>query len=99
MVGQPRWAMLSLAIPAAVREGKFVDEFYRGWHELAGRSGVELVGGDISSTEGKFVVDSIVGGDVAKGKAVLRSTAKPGDLVYVSGELGGAAAGLDLLEN
>lgn len=99
MGGTPRWAMLSLAMPAAVREATFLDEFYRGWHELAGRFGVELVGGDISSTEGKFVIDSIVGGDVAKGKAVLRATAKPGDLIYVSGELGGAAAGLALLES
>ncbi len=98
MGGTPRWAMLSLAIPAAVREATFLDEFYRGWHELAGRFGVELVGGDISSTEGKFVIDSIIGGDVAKGKAVLRSTANPGDLIYVSGELGGAAAGLKILE-
>lgn len=99
MGGQPRWAMLSLAIPEAVRTAGFLDEFYRGWHELAGRFGVELVGGDISSIEGKFVIDSIVGGDVTKERAVLRSTAKPGDLIYVSGELGGAAAGLALLES
>lgn len=99
MGGRPRWAMLSLAIPDAIRDGNFFDEFYRGWHDVATRFGVELVGGDISSIEGKFVVDSIIGGDCEKGKAVLRSTAKAGDLIYVSGSLGGSAAGLELLES
>jgi thiamine-monophosphate kinase len=99
MGGRPRWAMLSLAIPETLRNGDLLDEFYRGWHELAARFGVELVGGDISSIEGKFVVDSIVGGDCEKGKAILRSTAKAGDLIYVSGSLGGSAAGLELLES
>jgi thiamine-monophosphate kinase len=99
MGGRPRWAMLSLAIPETFRNDDLLDEFYRGWHELAVRFGVELVGGDISSIEGKFVVDSIVGGDCEKGKAILRSTAKAGALIYVSGSLGGSAAGLELLES
>jgi thiamine-monophosphate kinase len=45
------------------------------------------------------VIDSIVAGEVEKGKAVLRSGAEVGDLIFVTGSLGGAAAGLKLLEN
>jgi thiamine-monophosphate kinase len=58
-----------------------------------------LVGGDISRTPDKIVIDSIVCGEVPKGTAVLRSGARPGDSIYVTGEIGGAAAGLKLLES
>ena len=58
----------------------------------------ELVGGDVSKTPDKIVIDSIVAGETKKGKAVLRSGAKAGDLIFVTGELGGAAAGLRLLK-
>ena len=57
-----------------------------------------LVGGDVSKSPDKIVIDSIVAGETKKGKAVLRSTAKAGDLIFVTGKLGGAAAGLKLLE-
>ena len=66
---------------------------------MAAEHSVELIGGDISRSPDKLVIDSVVVGEVSKGRAVLRSTAKPGDLIYVSGSLGGAAGGLVLLEN
>ena len=99
MGAKPVWAMLSIGIPAHIWKTDFVEKFYEGWFALAGKFGVELVGGDISKTPDKIVIDSIVGGEVKKGKAVLRSTAKVGDLIFVTGELGGAAAGLQLLES
>jgi len=99
MGGKSLWAMLSIAVPEALWNSSFLDEFYEGWHNLAGKFGVDLVGGDISRSPDKLVIDSIVGGEVLKDQAVLRSTAKPGDLIYVSGSLGGAAAGLSLLED
>ncbi|MDQ3179685.1 MAG: thiamine-phosphate kinase [Acidobacteriota bacterium] len=98
MGAKPVWAMLSLGIPAQVWETDFVEKFYEGWFALAEKFGVELVGGDVSKTPDKIVIDSIVAGEVRKGKAVLRSTAQPNDLIFVTGELGGAAAGLQLLE-
>ena len=98
MGAKPVWAMLSIGIPAQVWKTDFVEKFYDGWFALAEKFGVELVGGDVSKTPDKIVIDSIVAGEVKKGKAVLRSTAKVGDLIFVTGELGGAAVGLQMLE-
>jgi thiamine-monophosphate kinase len=75
-----------------------MERFFEGWSKLAGETGVELIGGDVSRTTDKIVIDSIAGGEVARKKALLRSGAKPKDAIFVSGALGGAAAGLVLLE-
>jgi thiamine-monophosphate kinase len=99
MGAKPVWAMLSLGIPEQVWKTGFADRFYDGYFRLARKFDVEIVGGDVSKTPDKIVVDSIAAGEVAKGKAVLRSGARAGDLLFVTGELGGAAAGLKLLEN
>jgi len=98
MGAEPKWAMLSIGFPQDLWKTDFADRFYEGWYALARKYGVELVGGDVSASPDKLIIDSIVGGEVAKDKAVLRSGARPGDGVYVSGTLGGAAAGLKLLE-
>ena len=99
MGAKPVWAMLSVGVPARVWETDFVEKFYDGWFALASKFGVELVGGDVSRTPDKIVIDSIVAGETKKGKAILRSGAKVGDLIFVSGALGGAAGGLNLLES
>jgi len=98
MGAKPVWAMLSIGIPAPIWKTDFVEKFYDGWFTLAKKFNVELVGGDVSKTPDKIVIDSIVAGETKKGRAVRRSGAKVGDLVFVTGELGGAAAGLRLLE-
>lgn len=99
MGATPTWAMLSLAVPDTLWNSKFLDNFYESWHELARLHGVELVGGDLSKTGEKLVIDSIVAGEVPRGKAILRSTASVGDLIFVTGPLGGAAGGLKSLED
>lgn len=99
MGATPVWAMLSVGVPKEIWDTDFVKKFYDGWFRLAKKFNVELVGGDVSRTPDKIVIDSIVAGAVKRGKAVLRSGAKPGDLIYVTNELGGAAAGLALLES
>ncbi len=99
MGGTPKWAMLSIAVAENLWKTDFLDRFYAGWFALANEHGVELIGGDVSRSPDKLVIDSTVCGEVAKGKAILRSTAKPGDAIFVSGTLGGAAGGLKLLEN
>jgi thiamine-monophosphate kinase len=91
--------MTTIGAPRAIWESDFLKAFYAGWGKLAQDFGVELIGGDISRTPDKVVIDSIVGGEVAKGKAVLRRGARPGDSIFVTGHLGGAAGGLRLLES
>jgi thiamine-monophosphate kinase len=99
MGAKPVWAMVSLGVPPKIWRTDFVEKFYEGWFALAKKHEVELVGGDVSKTPDKIVIDSIVAGETGKGKAVLRSGARVGDLIFVTGEIGGAAAGLKLLES
>ncbi len=98
MGARPRWALVSLAIPADIWASDFVAEFNEGLLSLADSYEVRLVGGDLSRSPRRIVIDSIVMGDCASGNAVLRSGAKPGDLLFVTGSLGGSAAGLRLIE-
>ena len=98
MGAKPLWAMLSIGVPLEIWKTDFVDRFYDGWFVLAERFGVNLVGGDVSKTPDFIVIDSIAAGECATGRAILRSSARPGDLIFVSGELGGAAFGLKMLE-
>ncbi len=98
MGGEPEWAMLSVGVPGHIWDSDFLDRFYDGLLKIAEHHHVELAGGDISRTPDKIVIDSTVGGEMPKGKAVLRSGAAPGDSIYVTGTLGGAAGGLMLLE-
>jgi thiamine-monophosphate kinase len=99
MGGGPKWSMLSVAVPPNLWNSGFLDRFYEGYMALAREFSVQLVGGDISRSPDKVVIDSTVGGEVSKGKAILRSGAQPGDGIFVTGTLGGAAGGLRLLEN
>lgn len=98
MGAKPVWAMVSIGIPEKLWKTDFLDRFYQDWLIVSKKFDIELVGGDISKTPDKIVIDSIVAGEVKKGKAILRSGAKVGDFIFVTGELGGAAAGLKLLE-
>ena len=99
MGAKPVWAMLSIGVPAQIWKTDFVERFYNDYFRFARKFRVEIIGGDISKTPDKIVFDSIVAGEIEKGKAVLRSGAKAGDSIFVTGSLGGAAAGLNLLES
>jgi len=98
MGGRPQFALLSLGIPQDIWSSDFVDEFYKGFFALADRYGVRLVGGDVSRAPEKIVIDSIVMGQCASGSAIRRRGARSGDHLFVSGTLGGSAAGLRLLQ-
>lgn len=99
MGAKPVWSMVSIGVPEKIWKTNFIEEFYDGYLKLAKKFNVELIGGDVSKTPDKIVIDSIVAGETKKGKAVLRSGAKAGNLIFVTGKLGGAAIGLKLLEN
>ena len=98
MGGEPRAAFLSLAVASDVPQ-RWVDRFLKGLLDLAREFNVPLAGGDTSESAGGggIQADIVVVGSVPKGKAVLRSGAKVGDQIYVTGELGGSAAALALL--
>jgi thiamine-monophosphate kinase len=93
MGGEPRAAFLSLALASDVPQ-KWVNRFLRGVLDLAEEFKVPLAGGDTAQSAGGIQADIVVVGSVPKGKAVLRSGAKAGDRIYVTGELGGSAAAL-----
>lgn len=99
MGGKPVWSMVSIGVPENIWKTDFVEKFYDGYMKLAQKFDIELIGGDVSKTPDKIVIDSIAAGEVKKGKAILRSGAQVNDLIYVTGILGGAAIGLNLLEN
>jgi thiamine-monophosphate kinase len=97
MGAQPLLFLLTLALPAE-RTGKWLDEFARGMARAARRLEVRLVGGD--TTRCPIILISItVLGEVASGRAVTRAGAKPGDILYVSGRLGRAELGLQMIKN
>jgi thiamine-monophosphate kinase len=98
MAATPRWALLSLVLPGAMRVAD-VEELVDGLAALAKREGVSVVGGNLTRTEGALVVDVTAGGEAAPRKWLTRSGARAGDAIYVSGTLGGAAAGLEMLQS
>jgi len=85
MGGEPKLCLVSLAFPKTW--ARHVDEFYRGLLRLARQTGTQVAGGDLSSAN-RIVIDIIVCGAVAKGMALRRDGAKPGEAIYVSGALG-----------
>ncbi len=91
MGGEPLAAFLSLALPPDSSQ-RWVDGFFDGLLALADRWHVPLAGGDIAQSPQGVMADIQVLGSVPRGRAILRSTARPGDLIYVSGQLGLAVA-------
>lgn len=94
MGASPAWFTLAISIPHA--DGRWVSEFARGLRELAEKSGIFLAGGD--TTRGPLSITIQVMGFVKPGQALLRSNAADGDLICVTGTLGDAAAGLNVLQ-
>jgi thiamine-monophosphate kinase len=91
MGSEPVFCLVSLALPADLTT-YWVRRFYKGLLALATQYGVTLAGGDLARFE-KILVDVICCGRVPRGWALLRSGAKPGDRIYVTGELGASAHG------
>ncbi len=90
MGGTPVAAVVSLGAPASTTV-KFLEEVYRGLRAAASRFGARIVGGDTNKSERLTLAVTLLG-EAKKGKAVLRSGAKPGDWVFVTGSLGGSYA-------
>jgi thiamine-monophosphate kinase len=95
MGGLPRCFLLSLALPAS-HAGLWLGEFLQGLHRAAKRFGCVLAGGDTTRRR-DILINVTVVGEVRTGEAVLRSGARPGDVLFVSGRLGEAELGLRLI--
>lgn len=96
MGGEPRFALLALALPPTASVAD-VDELYAGLCDMADRHGVALVGGDTCTDPDRLVLTLTVAGRV-DGAPVRRSGARAGDVILVTGTLGAAAGGLSLLD-
>ena len=92
-------SQLTMSIAFSNRFGmEALDEFYEGVYAACERYGVDLVGGDTSTSQKGFIISVTAIGEVAADKYVKRSGAQNADLICVSGDLGGAFLGLTLLE-
>lgn len=93
--GNPVWALVSLALPSET-EVRFVDELYQGMREQMHEGGAAIVGGNMSGIERGVVIDFFLLGKVAPENIMLRSGAREGDLIFVTGNLGDSRAGLEV---
>jgi thiamine-monophosphate kinase len=82
----PRFVFLSVAVPRRL-SGRWLEEFFRGAVALSRRFAVALAGGDLASSPDRVVLDVVGVGEVERGRALLRSGARPGDAIFVLGYL------------
>ena len=90
----PKWATLAIALPQAVEA--WVEQFAAGFFMCADKYQVDLIGGD--TTRGPLAISVQIMGEVRPNQVLLRSGAKPGDEIWVSGKLGDAALALAVLQ-
>jgi thiamine-monophosphate kinase len=95
MGASPRYLVMTLALPAS-RIGTWLDGFLAGMARAARYLGMRLIGGDTTKS-GSVSISITVLGEVPRGRALRRSGTRPGDLIYVTGKLGRAQLGLELV--
>ncbi|MFH1092864.1 MAG: thiamine-phosphate kinase [Candidatus Omnitrophota bacterium] len=94
MGGTPRYALISVAFPKDLKVSVALG-IYRGMQKTAKKFGLSIIGGDTNSAD-KIIIDVSMCGIAAGGKFVLRSGARKGDLIFVTGKLGGSHKGRHL---
>lgn len=95
MAGSPAAALVTLGLPRDFEAG-FVEKVYAGMNALARQHDVAIVGGETTTNPDRILISVALLGSVARGRAVLRSGARPGDAIFVTGELGGSLMGRHL---
>jgi thiamine-monophosphate kinase len=94
MGAEPKFFLVALVLPEHI-DVKIIENIYKGMRQKGAKYKIEIIGGNI--THGKqLVIDIFMIGEVKKKNLKLRSDARPGDLIFVSGELGSSTAGLKL---
>jgi len=95
MAGTPLAALVTIALPGQF-DAELVAKIYAGLNALAKESGVAVVGGETTTNPERILISIALLGTVPRGKQILRDGAKPGDAIFVTGELGGSLAGKHL---
>lgn len=98
MGGEPLFFLVSLALTPETPK-KFVDELYRGLHDVSKETGCVLTGGNTAKTGDGIMVSTTVIGEAPSKDVVYRKGARTGDLVFVTGSVGSSALGLKVLGN
>ena len=95
MGATPRYFLLTIALPAT-RTGQWLDAFLKGMARAARELGITVIGGDTTKSRAVFISITVLG-EIPPDRALTRSGARPGDIIYVSGKLGRAQLGLELV--
>jgi len=98
MGGSPRYVTTSIALPGN-KNSDWVRRFYHGMLELASKTQVRLIGGDTCRSSQGVFLDLTIIGEVKPSEMLTRKGARPGDSLFVTGELGGSAIGLEILRD
>jgi thiamine-monophosphate kinase len=96
MGARPRWALLSLVLPDHLLVAD-LDGLIGGVAAAAGAYGMVVIGGNLARSPGPLFVDMMAVGEVGRRRLLTRDGGRPGDELYVSGTIGGARAGLEML--
>ncbi|PID95679.1 MAG: thiamine-phosphate kinase [Bacteroidetes bacterium] len=96
MGGEPIGSFLSISVPKGFPV-EYLDEFFKGYHQLSETFGVPLLGGDTTKSAAGVAINVTIFGKCPKGEALKRSAAKAGDKIFVTGTLGDSSIGLDAL--
>lgn len=96
MGGSPEHAYLSIGLPNDL-DIKFIDEFFEGFHQYCEKYKIKLLGGDTTKSPGPIIINILIQGVIKKENLKLRSQAKNGDYICVTGSLGDSGIGLGIL--
>jgi thiamine-monophosphate kinase len=96
MGGIPTYYLVSIAVPKGWTEEELL-EIYAGMANLGKQYSMDLIGGDTVSSQGGLIITVTVCGKIEKGTSLYRHHARSGDIIFVVGQLGASAAGLELL--
>ena len=95
MGGEPEHALITVAFPRGLDVAK-ADAFYKGLRRCARKFGIAIAGGETARSPGPIFISVALTGRVEKARCIMRSGGKPGDVLFVTGTLGGSRAGKHL---
>lgn len=98
MGGRPLYCLISLGIPVEMNVA-FIQDLYKGMKDICEHYRVDIVGGDTVASPDKLIINVSLIGDAKEDEVIYRSGARPGDKIYLTGNVGDSSAGLKMLKN